>query len=104
MPSSETQTTLTPLQTESANLRAINGTLEATAASLTAISDNLHVLAENTRNANSLAKIYTDIHDHNRRLGNVITEPVEIVGDVDSHMEKLNKRISDLKHQINALN
>ncbi|TID29928.1 hypothetical protein CANINC_001439 [Pichia inconspicua] len=89
---------------ESANLQLLNGTLESTAVSLASISENLAVLAANTRNANDLAKIYTDIHDHNRRLSKVISEPTEVITNVESHIETLNKKIADLKHQLSSLN
>lgn len=92
---------ITLIQTEAANLRALNKTLEITINSLSQISNNLDVLAANMSNSNKLRKIYTDIHAHNRRLSELMDSDVK--EDIGGHIDVLNRRIQELNNQLNAM-
>lgn len=94
----------TPLSRELSNLHNINESLKHTISGLETISENLNVLTTNTKNATTLAKIYTDIHEKNRRLHGVLENDRDMPEDVDGHIDVLQRRVDELKKQLGEFN
>lgn len=86
------------IRQEIEEIKNFNATLEATLSSLTTISDNLSVFANNLDSSKKLSNIYTDIYNHDRRL----QQNINNIG-ICFDERKLDEDIKDLEQQIESL-